>query len=183
MSIPWPHWASSSGVCPESVSYVVLHSSPAGPVVGGGLIQSLPLQEAPSPTLLYSHLFLLDHLVSTIYTASFAVVWYLYTPHDGRRVANSQAQREVMELGYTIKGVDGQAGTGAEMGDAARKLAAEMVWSGERGFAAALLALGWLLKVSQRSLLLFDSDAGGSHYKHEAGTAAMSAFADTAGTI
>ena len=36
-------------------------------------------------------------MISTVYTTLFAVAWYVYEPHDGRRVANSDAQREMME--------------------------------------------------------------------------------------
>lgn len=91
-------------------------------------------EEDGSKTLVYGHLFAFDHLVSTVYTAWFGVVWYAFTPHDGRRVANSDAQKEM--LGDVV------------MDDATRIRAAEAIWKSERGFSAAVLVLGWLIKVS-----------------------------------
>lgn len=64
------------------------------------------------------------------------MIWYLYVPHDGRRVANSDAQKEMMgEL--SRNGID----------DVVRKVAADAIWKSERGFSAAVLVSGWLLKV------------------------------------
>lgn len=109
--------------------------------------------------LLYSHLYTIDHLISTFYTLYFAVVWYKYTPHDGRRVANSAAQKEILEAANQAAAVAASAAAdgvvdaidGSE--DAASR--AMGVWKNERAFAAAVLLLGWLLKV--RSL---QRDAG-----------------------
>lgn len=93
-------------------------------------------QENGPKTLLYAHIFALDHLLGTLYTTFFAVVWYAWVPHDGRRVANSDAQKAMM----------GGAGT-HEMDEATRTAAAMTVWEGERGFSAAVLVLGWVIKV------------------------------------
>lgn len=91
------------------------------------------IKEDGNKTLSYAHLFAFDHLVGTVCTAWFAVVWYMYTPHDGRRVANSDAQKEM--LGDVV------------MDDATRIHAAQAIWKSERGFSAAVLACGWLIKV------------------------------------
>ncbi|SCV74912.1 BQ2448_7941 [Microbotryum intermedium] len=96
-------------------------------------------EENGPKVLLYAHLFALDHCVGTIFTSLFAVVWYIYVPHDGRRVANSDAQKEMMS--------EGSASSAAFLDDAARKAAAQAVWKGERGFSAAVLMVGWLLKI------------------------------------
>ena len=88
-------------------------------------------------TLRYAHLFAIDHLVGTVYTTFFAVVWYIYVPHDGKRIANSAAQKAMM----------GGSQTGIIMDDAARTAAAMGVWQSERVFSAAVLVIGWLLKV------------------------------------
>lgn len=95
-------------------------------------------QEDGKNTLLYAHLFAIDHLVTTAYTALFAVVWYVYVPHDGRRVANSDAQKEMMGLGGELL---------SSTSESVRKAAAEAIWKSERGFAAAVLVGGWLIKV------------------------------------
>jgi len=46
-------------------------------------------REDPRSTLYFAHLFFADHILSTSWTIFFAVVWWLYSPHDGRRVSNS----------------------------------------------------------------------------------------------
>lgn len=94
-------------------------------------------QENGPKTLLYAHGFAADHLVGTIYTCFFAVVWYLFVPHDGRRVANSAAQKAMM----------GGSESGVEMDEAERTAAAMGVWTSERGFSGTVLLLGWLFKV------------------------------------
>ncbi|GAA5987497.1 hypothetical protein JCM10908_001978 [Rhodotorula pacifica] len=94
-------------------------------------------EENGDKTLRYAHLFAIDHLVGTVYTTFFAVVWYVYVPHDGKRIANSEAQKAMM----------GGSQTGIIMDDAARTAAAMGVWQSERGFSAAVLVIGWLLKV------------------------------------
>ncbi|KAM0786426.1 hypothetical protein ACM66B_001890 [Microbotryomycetes sp. NB124-2] len=89
-------------------------------------------------SLMYAHLFALDHLVGTIYTTLFAVVWYVYVPHDGRRVANSDAQKQMMgDIDGTMMGLN----------DDERAAAAQAVWKSERGFAAAVLLAGWFIKI------------------------------------
>jgi len=90
-------------------------------------------EEHPASTLTYAHLFALDHVINTLYIAFFAVDWYLYVPHDGRRVANSEAQKQMLS--------EGNFGD-----DESRKAAAQAIWKSERGFAAAVLVGGWLLK-------------------------------------
>lgn len=61
----------------------------------------------------------------------------MFVPHDGRRVANSDAQKAMM----------GGSQSGDGMDEAARTAAAMGVWKSERGFSATVLAIGWLLKV------------------------------------
>ena len=72
-----------------------------------------------------------------MYTMFFAVVWFGYTPHDGRRVANSEGQRQIME----------KASGGLFITDAERALAAEGIWGQEKGFAGMVIFLIWLSKV------------------------------------
>lgn len=100
------------------------------------------VQEHPASTLTYAHLFALDHVINTLYIAFFAVDWYLYVPHDGRRVANSEAQKQMLS--------EGNFGD-----DESRKAAAQAIWKSERGFAAAVLVGGWLLKVGVTLLVLY----------------------------
>ena len=76
-------------------------------------------------------------MFSTAWTFFFAVVWWVYTPHDGRRVANSAAQ-EAIRLG---------AGVNHTMTEAQVASAANILWHEEKGVAAAVIALSWLAKV------------------------------------
>ncbi|GAA6006845.1 Kei1p [Rhodotorula paludigena] len=99
-------------------------------------LQKISEENGPK-TLYYAHLFAADHLIGTVYTAFFAVVWYMFVPHDGRRVANSDAQKAMM----------GGSQSGDGMDEAARTAAAMGVWKSERGFSATVLAIGWLLKI------------------------------------
>ena len=84
-------------------------------------------------------MFFLDHLFSTCWTVFFGVVWWVYTPHDGQRVANSDAQRAMIDAASGQEGLN--------MTDAERAQAALGIWNKEKGFAAAVLVLGWFTKV------------------------------------
>ncbi|GAA5873750.1 hypothetical protein JCM16303_002576 [Sporobolomyces ruberrimus] len=98
-------------------------------------LQKIGEENGPK-SLIYAHLFAVDHLVGTLYTSLFAAIWYLYTPHDGRRIANSDAQKAMMGTN-----------TGTGLDDAGRVEAAMGVWKSERGFSGAVLLIGWTLKV------------------------------------
>jgi len=93
------------------------------------------LGENPKYNLYIAYAFLLDHVISTIWLAYFAVEWWAYTPHDGRRVANSAAQEDLM------KSV-----VGHNMTEVERTLAAETIWDQEKGTAGAVIAISWLVK-------------------------------------
>ncbi|KAJ3926177.1 MAG: Inositolphosphorylceramide synthase subunit Kei1-domain-containing protein [Lentinula lateritia] len=94
-------------------------------------------QEDPKNTLYFAHFFFADHVFSTAWTVFFAVVWWFQTPHDGRRMANSPAQLQIINAspGYH------------NMTDAQRELAAEQVWNHEKGTALAVIILSWLSKI------------------------------------
>ena len=94
-------------------------------------------QENAQQSLYFAHLFFVDHMFSTGWTLFFAVVWWAYTPHDGRRVANSAAQ-EAIRLG---------AGVNHTMTEAQLAAAANILWHEEKGVAAAVIVLSWFAKV------------------------------------
>jgi inositol phosphorylceramide synthase regulatory subunit len=96
--------------------------------------------------LYFAHMFFLDHVFSTCWTVFFGVVWWAYTPHDGKRVANSDAQRAMMDAASGMEGHN--------MTEDERTQAALGIWNKEKGFAAAVLILGWLTKVCPHPLLL-----------------------------
>lgn len=100
-----------------------------------------PAQEDPRSSLYFAHLFFADHVLSTSWTIFFAVVWWLYNPHDGRRVSNSAAQDQIIKnyLGETEK-----------VSEEERTRLALQLWRREKGVAIAIIVLGWLIKVSVR---------------------------------
>jgi len=95
-------------------------------------------KEDPRSTLYVAHLFFADHILSTSWTAFFAVSWWLYTPHDGVRVSNSPAQEAI------VKNYPGEL---QSISDEERAQLATELWNREKGFALTLIALGWLLKI------------------------------------
>lgn len=117
--------------------------------------------EKHEAALRYAHVYMLDHMVSTGWTMLFALWWYCYAPHDGRRVSNSDHQAGLMSL---VESLEAQYHTPEEMAQlrhkdidlntpegaaeaALRAQQANETWRSERGFAAGVLVMGWLLKV------------------------------------
>ncbi|KZS94586.1 DUF1753-domain-containing protein [Sistotremastrum niveocremeum HHB9708] len=90
-----------------------------------------------------AHLFICDHLFSTLWLGYFSVLWWVYTAHDGRPTPHSAAQLEL------IKGADG----GRNITEAERTEMAMALWNREKHFAAFLLAAGWLIKIYFAALL------------------------------
>lgn len=68
----------------------------------------------------------------------FAVVWWVYIPHDGRQEITSPAQKEIMEAG---------GGGNSTMTPEERAQAAFTIWNEEKGTAMAIIIIGWLIKV------------------------------------
>lgn len=92
-------------------------------------------EEDPKQTLYFAHLFFADHILSTSWTVFFAVIWWVYMPHDGRRTANSAAQKEMMEAGNST------------LTDEQRAAAAMAIWNHEKGTAAAVIIISWMSKI------------------------------------
>ena len=112
--------------------------SPLCPMMCPQSTRRNPMQEDPKSTLYFAHLFFADHVLSTSWTIFFAVVWWLYSPHDGRRVSSSAAQDQI------IKGYLGETETVSE--EERARLALQL-WEREKGVAIAIIVLGWLIKV------------------------------------
>ncbi|KZP21041.1 DUF1753-domain-containing protein, partial [Athelia psychrophila] len=108
----------------------------------GGLIWGLRIarEEDAKRMLYFAHLFFADHVLSTVWTVFFAVVWWVYTPHDGRRTTNSAAQEQIAQdrMG---------GGPNTNMTEAQRTAAAHLMWDTEKGTAAAVISLSWLTKI------------------------------------
>lgn len=97
--------------------------------------------EDPDKTLIMAHIYLMDHIASTLWTVFFSVAWWSFTAHDGKRVTNSPAQEEV-------------AAGGASYGhhppilsETLRAKAALELWNEEKNFAAGIIFAGWFIKL------------------------------------
>ncbi|KAF9453609.1 DUF1753-domain-containing protein [Macrolepiota fuliginosa MF-IS2] len=93
--------------------------------------------EDPKHTLYFAHLFAADHVLSTAWTVFFAIDLWVWTPHDGRRQANSAAQEEMMKT----------ANITVHLTEEERKIAAMAIWNHEKGTAAVVIAFSWLFKL------------------------------------
>lgn len=80
-------------------------------------------------------------MLSTSWTAYFAVAWWFHTPHDGARQANSQAQEDLIAIANL---------TGPVLTDEQRAEAARLIWNAEKGMAFAVIVISWLSKVRFR---------------------------------
>ncbi|OCH96323.1 DUF1753-domain-containing protein [Obba rivulosa] len=102
-------------------------------------------KEDPKQTLYFAHLFFADHVLSTAWLVFFSVVWWVYTPHDGRRTVNSEAQKSLANGSpkYEMHNVT----------DAERVEAATALWKEEQGLATAVLVLGWIAKIYFAALM------------------------------
>lgn len=94
-------------------------------------------QENPLTILNYAHLFALDHFIGTTYTVFFGVIWWVYHPHDGKREVHSDAQREILEKSAHPSNLDPEQ----------QRLAAQTIWTSERGFSLVVLCGSWLIKI------------------------------------
>ncbi|KIY43076.1 DUF1753-domain-containing protein [Fistulina hepatica ATCC 64428] len=93
--------------------------------------------EDPKHTLYFAHLFFADHVLSTSWTVFFAVLWWVYNPHDGKRQVNSPAQQAMMDMAPSH---------GPPLTDEERAEAARAIWNHEKGTAMAIIILSWLIK-------------------------------------
>ncbi|KAK7687812.1 hypothetical protein QCA50_009031 [Cerrena zonata] len=101
-------------------------------------------QEDPRHTLYFAHVFFADHVISTAWLVFFAVVWWIYTPHDGRNQANSPAQQEMAKTAI---------GVPHNMTEEERSLAAMTLWNHEKSTATIVIVLGWVSKFYFAALL------------------------------
>ncbi|EIW79043.1 DUF1753-domain-containing protein [Coniophora puteana RWD-64-598 SS2] len=97
-------------------------------------------------TLYFAHLYFVDHVLSTAWTVFFAVGWWVHTPHDGRRTANSQAQED-------IRAGAPAAAHNLNLTDAQRAAAANVLWHEEKGTAALVIVVSWVVKIYFAALL------------------------------
>ncbi|KAF9531712.1 DUF1753-domain-containing protein [Crepidotus variabilis] len=94
-------------------------------------------QEEAKKTLYFAHFYAVDHIFSTSWTVFFAMVWWLWTPHDGQRQANSPAQEALVVLANITQ----------HLSPEERRDAAVAIWNHEKGLAAAVIVLSWCFKL------------------------------------
>ncbi|KAF8637588.1 hypothetical protein AX17_002657 [Amanita inopinata Kibby_2008] len=88
-------------------------------------------------SLYFAHFFFADHIFSTTWTVFFAVDWWIYQPHDGRRQANSPAQQQMIEISHIAN---------STLSPAQREAAAMAIWGKEKGTAAFIIVVSWLFR-------------------------------------
>lgn len=99
-------------------------------------------QENPKESFWFAHIFVCDHIFSTLWLCYFSVDWWIYTPHDGKQTPHSAAQEEL------IRGATGI----PVYTDEERERMALQLWNKEKGLTAAVLIIGWLLKAGVQRL-------------------------------
>ncbi|WWC89510.1 uncharacterized protein L201_004434 [Kwoniella dendrophila CBS 6074] len=105
--------------------------------------------ESAKSTLFLSHLYSLDHLVLTIFHYLFYLNYWYNIPHDGKRISNSQAQQDLINLALSRNEITqpSNSGTSTEALDELRSALAGEIWEREKVFAGWTLIIGWLLKI------------------------------------
>ncbi|KAL7413676.1 Inositolphosphorylceramide synthase subunit Kei1-domain-containing protein [Mrakia frigida] len=90
----------------------------------------------------FCHFYAVDHLLNTFYTLVFAIDWWCYVPHDGKHVANSDAQRDMVALAKSRGEIGGE-----EISVEERTRIAMQMWKKEKVFAIFVLVGCWVVKV------------------------------------
>lgn len=100
-------------------------------------------QEQTSRLLQFTHYYTADHVLNTFYTLLFAVSWW-NSPHDGVRILNSDAQRDMVKLAQSRGEIGGQELSKEELARMAMQL-----WGKEKLMAVLVLLVCWVVKVSR----------------------------------
>lgn len=96
------------------------------------------VQENPQQTLYFAYVFFVDHILSTVWTVFFTILWWNYTSHDGQQISNSAAQEAIRHGAPDIK---------HNLTDAQRAAEANILWNEEKGTAMGVIVVSWLAKV------------------------------------
>lgn len=95
----------------------------------------------------YSHFFVADHLISSLWTFYFARQVFT-APHNGEPPQTGQYQKELMQLIEKLEQEYGETRKHSDtLSGAARVEAAQQVWNFEKNFATLAIVFGWFLKV------------------------------------
>ena len=97
-------------------------------------------QENPQHTLYFAYVFFVDHILSTVWTVFFTIVWWNHT-HDGQQISNSPAQEAIRHDAPAVI---------HNLTDAQRIAEANILWNEEKGTAMGVILVSWLAKVRDR---------------------------------
>lgn len=104
--------------------------------------------EDPRTVIRYAHFFVADHLISSIWTFTFAHQVFT-SPHNGDPPPTGKYQQELMQLIEQLEQQYGETRNHSQsLTGQARVQAAQEVWNFEKHFATLAILLGWFLKVS-----------------------------------
>lgn len=104
-------------------------------------------QEAAKPSLLVAHLYALDNIVNSFFHLAFYhSYWYIHR-HDGRRVVNSQAQQDLIDLAYSRGEIPNPHSPADPHTDEVREALALEIWNVEKHYAVWTLLAAFVLKV------------------------------------
>ncbi|EKD05338.1 hypothetical protein A1Q2_00362 [Trichosporon asahii var. asahii CBS 8904] len=98
--------------------------------------------EVAKKSLFVAHLYVIDHAIAWVFHYIFYYAYWYTLKHDGTRVLNSQAQKDIFELALSREET--------EPLDAGRDKQAQLaheIWNKEKGYALGVIAVGFLLKV------------------------------------
>ena len=94
-----------------------------------------------------AHLYTLDHFLLTAFHYLFYRHYWYVQPHDGRRITNSQAQQDLINLAVSRGEIEDPTLNDAEGMDELRAALAGEIWQTERVQAVWTLVASWALKV------------------------------------
>jgi hypothetical protein len=106
----------------------------------------LTFQENAHKTLQVAHLYTLDHIILQVFHYIFYYTYWFVNAHDGKRVLNSQAQIDILDLAVSRGEV---AAPSEAPSDDIIAVNARTIWDHEKGYALGVVSFGFLLKVSE----------------------------------
>lgn len=99
--------------------------------------------EVAKKSLFVAHLYVIDHAIAWVFHYIFYYSYWYVLKHDGARILNSQAQKDIFDLALDR----GETQPLEEGRDQQAQLAHD-IWNKEKGYALGVIAVGFLLKVS-----------------------------------
>lgn len=102
--------------------------------------------EVAKKSLFVAHLYVIDHAIAWVFHYIFYYAYWYTLKHDGTRVLNSQAQKDIFELALSRSETEP-----LDAGRDKQDQLAHEIWNKEKGYALGVIAVGFLLKVGRAS--------------------------------